>query len=647
MSETSDLQRRLDRILGGPEAAPVPSPAAGLTFAEAAERAAFSDFVPEHLAGARELAERLIGIAGADGMEAAIAAAEELQESEEWAGEVQYALKLFVTHHPEARRALRLRPLESRQPGLVRASAPAADSPAAGLAGGGATSPEDQLDWYREDPLANEHHEHWHLVYPMNGRPGGGLGDRHGELFAYMHEQMIARYDAERLALGLGPVEPFERFREAIPQGYDPGGMAWWDGRRWVPFRARPAGATIRDLAPPFDTRPGALLTDFERQTRRLLEAGTNGRYDALPVPVPVEIDNLGNTEEANIESVDSDKRTYGNHHNDGHIHFMYFDNRQPFGVMGFTSTAIRDPIFYRWHKLVDSVFHNYQEEQLPPYDFAADAPPVAIRDEDILLMSTEGLAADTDWAAAAAEALGPGSGRWDSYTADEPIPLASGGTLELSDELTTEMRRRTISFWDAQGNPVLEEIDYLSHDDFAYLLRLTNRSDQPQSVTVRIFLAPEERVEERAAWIELDRFVARLAAGERTVLFRRSEESSVVRKPALKWRDLEAEGERPSVTSESSWCDCGWPYTLLLPRGTRQGMAFRLFVMLSPGEDLEMPPQPNRCTSLSYCGLQDKDYPDKRAMGYPFDRPFAESIAETVAARPSMAWRPVTIRRR
>jgi hypothetical protein len=31
----------------------------------------------------------------------------------------------------------------------------------------GATPPEKRLDFWREDPLMNDHHEHWHLVYPI------------------------------------------------------------------------------------------------------------------------------------------------------------------------------------------------------------------------------------------------------------------------------------------------------------------------------------------------------------------------------------------------------------------------------------------------------------------------------------------------
>jgi Hemocyanin, copper containing domain len=36
-------------------------------------------------------------------------------------------------------------------------------------------------------------------------------------------------------------------------------------------------------------------------------------------------------------------------------------------GVMGETVTAMRDPIFYRWHKMIDSLFQQFKST-LQPY---------------------------------------------------------------------------------------------------------------------------------------------------------------------------------------------------------------------------------------------------------------------------------------
>lgn len=47
-----------------------------------------------------------------------------------------------------------------------------------------------------------------------------------------------------------------------------------------------------------------------------------------------------------------------------------------------------------------------------------------------------------------------------------------------------------------------------------------------------------------------------------------------------------------------------------------------------------------------SFCGLKDRKYPDKRSMGYPFDRNHsAASIQQFVAANTNMKLGEVTIK--
>lgn len=526
----------------------------------------------------------------------------------------------------------------------------------------GATPPEKRLDFWREDPLMNDHHEHWHLVYPASGRPTpNGVvarGDRHGELFAYMHQQMIARYDAERLSVGLSRVRAFDDYRAEIADGYDP--EAWlWNGEEWFLFRARPAGTMIGDLRPqPPDGRPpGWKISEQETYRDRISEAGATGSFVVDAQQIPVEAVNLGDTTEASLGSIDKRRTTYGDLHNMGHVHFAFYDNQPPPGVMISIATAVRDPVFWQWHEHIDSIFRDWQEGQ-SPYDFS-DGPPVKIRKSgdgaiatspDIILCRKDGLPAEFNGEELGSEAFGysddPNQNNWDRDLASTTVTLRNGETVATTDELITEMRERTINLVDSIGNPLPEVIDYLSHDDFFYFLRVENLSDQPQSVTVRIFLAPETEVEDRTSWIEMDKFLYRLEGSERAVIFRPADLSSVVRKPALKPEDLTPDDEPSPRANQQSWCDCGWPYTLLLPRGTEEGMNFRLFVMFSPGDDLMLPEQhAEHCTSVSYCGLQDEEYPDKRHMGYPFGRPFQDGISATVDNRDNIAWRTIRIR--
>jgi hypothetical protein len=46
----------------------------------------------------------------------------------------------------------------------------------------------------------------------------GIMLDRRGELFYYMHQQMLARYDAERISNGLGSVIAFSQWDKPVKE---------------------------------------------------------------------------------------------------------------------------------------------------------------------------------------------------------------------------------------------------------------------------------------------------------------------------------------------------------------------------------------------------------------------------------------------
>ena len=123
-----------------------------------------------------------------------------------------HALMTFIVHHG-AEIGLTLPHFLLRHPHLARRRSVRR-----------VNSREDALNWFREDIFLNEHHEHWHTVY-LEAPSKEQLKDRQGELFIYMHQQMLARYNTERLAAGLPTIEPFpnREFGEQIVEGYDPG----------------------------------------------------------------------------------------------------------------------------------------------------------------------------------------------------------------------------------------------------------------------------------------------------------------------------------------------------------------------------------------------------------------------------------------
>ena len=77
----------------------------------------------------------------------------------------------------------------------------------------------------------------------------------------------------------------------------------------------------------------------------------------------------------------------------------------------------------------------------------------------------------------------------------------------------------------------------------------------------------------------------------------------------------------------EFNWSGCGWPETMVLPRGREGGMTFRLYMMVSRVLDRDSAMTADweqmQFTSWSWCGVRrnDGDVPDSRPMGFPLDR--------------------------
>ncbi|HEX8085528.1 MAG TPA: tyrosinase family protein [Solirubrobacteraceae bacterium] len=636
---------------------------------------AFSWFDPEDGVAAAVLSLQLSALAASgataeDGLAAALDHAEnERQTASQEA--VEIALALFVTHNRAGRRLAKPRTVAAA-PELFSPPRAGGRQPAISIGG---LSP--GLDYWREDVLANEHHKHWHEVYPWPGIPPSSfsdwldahstdelveiltaldpsqawadivptlspeelaglfgdvlrfardlprelytklfrLNDRQGELFFYMHSQMLARYDAELLSHGLARVAPFgpDQWEDPIAAGHDPIEVEGFGRREENEAIAADDVTSLRQMWDEIETA-------LEDGRLRALGGGT----------VPIDRTNLGEAVEATAPQLrDLAEDRYPGLHGSGHVDIAALGSPDA-GVMISPVTAIRDPVFWQWHKAIDDLNVRWQDT-LEPYTFE-DAPPVLVRDTDVILARTSALAGVADPGALGTQLFG--GANWDT---DFAAGQASDGdaSLETIDQLTTTM---------ASANFGGSRIRFLTHEPFSYFLRLENTTDDPVGVTVRIFLAPEAEAADRRMWMELDKFLVDLEPG-RQVIHRPDTESSIIKRPAEKSPAavIPSDGD----PDERSYCDCGWPYTLLLPRGTPDGMPFRLLVLCTDAS-IDGVEHPEHCGSMSYCGAVDR-YPDARDMGYPFSRPFAgpaaTAIEDTLGGLDTAAARTVTIR--
>lgn len=195
------------------------------------------------------------------------------------------------------------------------------------------------------------HHWHWHLVYPGEGERSIVDKDRRGELFYYMHNQIINRYNVDRMCNGLERVKPLNNLRVAVPEGYFPKIIRSSNNRAYPP---RHANILLSDVNREEDATV-VELADIERWRDRIYQAIDQGYVvDMSGKQISLlgmeGIDILGNVVEAS--SLSPNRLLYGNLHNQGHnvISFVHDPEQkylEEYGVMGDVTTAMRDPIFY------------------------------------------------------------------------------------------------------------------------------------------------------------------------------------------------------------------------------------------------------------------------------------------------------------
>ncbi|XP_037049326.1 phenoloxidase 2-like [Bradysia coprophila] len=464
---------------------------------------------------------------------------------------------------------------------------------------------EQRMGYFREDIGVNMHHWHWHLVYPGEGDRRVVDKDRRGELFYYMHNQIINRYNVDRMCNGLERVKPLTNLRVPVPEAYFPKIIRSSNNRAYPP---RHANSMLSDVNRPGDNTI-VELGDIERWRDRIYQAidqgyvvDGGGRQISLLGDDGIDI--LGNVIEAS--SLSPNRLLYGNLHNEGHnvISFVHDPDQkylEEYGVMGDVTTAMRDPIFYRWHSFIDGVFARYKKN-IAPYHAETELMYNGVTVTSVGVQITKSKSAKQNVLL--------------TYWQRSDVDLSAG--LDFGRD----------------GN-VYAQFTHLQHAPFEYTINVENSSSAQRQGTCRIFLCPinDERgtplsfEEQRKLMLEMDKFTVQLNPGS-NMIRRRSHESSVTIPYERSFRRIGSQYQPvdPVQRAQFQFCGCGWPQHMVLPKGTIDGARFNIFVMISD-YDLDRVDQPdasNVCNdAASFCGLKDQKYPDKRAMGFPFDRPY------------------------
>nr|CAD7445355.1 unnamed protein product [Timema bartmani] len=337
-------------------------------------------------------------------------------------------------------------------------------------------NPEQRVAYLGEDIGLNSHHAHWHMDFPFWWKPEeyGVKKDRQGELFYYMHHQLIAsvsstdRFDLERLSNDLPFVKPLG-WNQKIVDGFYPQTTYRVGGE----FPARPDNFEFQDL----QNIKIKDLMDYDRRIREAIHQQAvytvNGDYYSLNDSTG--INTLGQIMEPSCGS--KHREYYGALHNYGHILLGQITDPKgkfdmPPGVMEHFETATRDPAFFRLHKHIDNLF-KLHKDLLPPYSRdELEFPGVKIQDLSVDELTT--------------------------YFEDFDIDLlnALDDTVDLDDmNIKARVRR-------------------LNHKPFAF--HFTVESDKENLVAVRVFMGPKydwfgQEIpldEKRSYMVEIDKFV-------------------------------------------------------------------------------------------------------------------------------------------
>ncbi|XP_066901603.1 phenoloxidase 1 [Halyomorpha halys] len=571
-------------------------------------RANFSLFIPSHRKMAARMIEVFVGMRSLDDFMAAAVYCHDRMNPYMFI----YALSVAILHRPdtqglqipslcevfpdkymdralfaEAREESNLVPEESRVPLEIPRDYTASD-----------LDIEHRVAYFREDLGINLHHWHWHLVYPFDAPREIVNKDRRGELFFYMHQQIMARYNMERLCNNLARTKRLVNWRDPLEEGYFPKLDSLVASRVWPP---RFANTKLNDVYREIDQIKFD-LQDLERWRDRIyaaIHSGTVVNDDGQFVELSESrgIDILGNILEASILSINMN--LYGDIHNLGHVaialcHDPEGKNLETFSIMGDPATAMRDPIFYRWHAFVDDIFQEHKNT-LPRYTVQQ------LEYSGVKITSVE---VQTD-------GQGP-KNRLQTFWQRSDVDLSRG--MDFT----------------PRGN-VFARFTHLQHRPFTYKIQVEN-SGGPKMGTCRIFMAPkfDERGlpmllrDQKLLFVELDKFTVNLK-GTKNTITRKSTESSVTIPFERTFRNLDA--GRPTEggnLEQFNYCGCGWPQHMLICKGSAEGFPCELFVMISNINDdrVEQQGSQAQCTdAASYCGIRSQLYPDRRSMGYPFDR--------------------------
>ncbi|XP_014212554.1 hexamerin-like [Copidosoma floridanum] len=377
----------------------------------------------------------------------------------------------------------------------------------------------------------------------------------HGSHYYYVHQQLLAHYNLERLGQGLGPIHPLDDYYEHIETPYKPN-LRYLNG---INFPGRDEHIYVTNKHHSYELIK--LVRILERRILDAIDAGQvitpQGAFLSLYQPQGLNI--LGELIEGTGRSINP--RYYGS--------YMYVA-RQLLGQSPYFSsiyeyspsalelgqTAVRDPIFYQLYNKIIEMFHYYQES-LPAYQYSdLIVPGVSIEKVDVSELITYFSDYEVDLANAIAQPVG-GSHE------HQPFPK------------------------------VVAHLKRLDHKPYEFSIHVNSEKVLPGAV-FRVYVGPKYNYDgqpidittHRHYFYELDQFVYDLTEGK-NIIVRNSHEATG---QSYDWPTVSQLKERVqgAFRSQNPYYIhypeqlYSFPARLSLPKGSPSGFPLQFFVIVS-----------------------------------------------------------------
>jgi hypothetical protein len=408
---------------------------------------------------------------------------------------------------------------------------------------------EQRMAYFTEDIGLNTFYYYFYMRYPffLGGRYNsvdmkifGFDKEPVGELWFYMHQQLLARYYLERVSNDLGEIRQITWIK-GIKTGYWP--MLRYKNGLEFSYRSNYYG--IENM----DTDFLDVVYDWEERIRQMIDSGYITLKDQkYSIHDPKFLDILGNLVTGNVEETRFYRYVLVFYHllagGRGTVKMDSYYYAP--STLEHFETVLRDPVFYQMYQRIIRFYLQYKD-QLPTYQTEDLYVPVKVEDVFVSPLQT--------------------------YFEYE--------TVDVSNTVNIDIVEPKLKYKFLIRQP------RLNYEPFE--VKLSLNAETAGDYTIRFFIGPKVLNRYnlnmfRQYFFELDHFIYKLNTGKNTVV-RQSHEFLYFFKDLVRYSQG-VHGEFNSEHFNQYLVEYGFPARLMLPKGTPGGLPFTFYVIVHKNDD-------------------------------------------------------------